>query len=66
VLLVNLLPELFAAQRIAFFGRNVYILYVLEIAQNFRFLLLFCKLSEAGKTLDYQINTSINRHSARQ
>jgi hypothetical protein len=32
VLLVNLVPDLFAVQRIALFGGNVYILYVVEMA----------------------------------
>jgi hypothetical protein len=36
VLLVNLVPNLLAVQRIAFFGGNVHILYVAEMAQNSR------------------------------
>jgi hypothetical protein len=39
VLLVISVPVLFAVQRIADFGGNVYMLYMAEIAQNFRFLL---------------------------
>jgi hypothetical protein len=34
VLLVSLVPNLLAVQRIAFFGENVHILYVAEIAQD--------------------------------
>jgi hypothetical protein len=40
--LVNLVPDLLAVQRIAFFGENVHILYVAELAQNCMFLLLIC------------------------
>jgi hypothetical protein len=40
VLFVILVPGLLAVQRISFFGENVHILYVAEMAQNFRFLLL--------------------------
>jgi hypothetical protein len=43
VLLVNLLPELFAAQRIAFFGRNVHILYMVEMTLDC--MLLLCLLT---------------------
>jgi hypothetical protein len=32
VLLVSLVPDLFAVQKIADFGENVYILYMLEMA----------------------------------
>ena len=44
-------PDLWKVHRIAFFGRNVYILYVAEMAQNFRFLLFlwsFARLKFAG------------------
>jgi hypothetical protein len=49
-------PVLFAVQRIADFGGNVYMLYMAEIAQNFRFLLLLltpehlkkCKVSRCN------------------
>jgi hypothetical protein len=34
MLLVILVPDLLAVQRIAFFGENVYILYVAEIAPD--------------------------------
>jgi len=40
MLLVNLVPNLFAVQRIAFFGGNVHILYVSEIVQDSMLLLL--------------------------
>jgi hypothetical protein len=40
MLLVIWVPNLRAVQRIAFLGGNVHILYVAEMAQNFRFLLL--------------------------
>jgi hypothetical protein len=40
VLLVDLVPNLLAVQRIAFFRENVHILYMTEMAQNSRFLLL--------------------------
>jgi hypothetical protein len=39
VLLVNLVPDLLAVQTIAFFGENVYILYVAEMAHDCMFLL---------------------------
>jgi hypothetical protein len=39
VLLVILVPDLLAVQRIAFFGGNVHILYMTEMTQNFRLLL---------------------------
>jgi hypothetical protein len=39
VLLVNLVPILLAVQRIAFFGENVYILYMAEMAQDCMLLL---------------------------
>jgi hypothetical protein len=32
--LVNLVPNLLVVQRIAFFGGNVYILYMAEMAQD--------------------------------
>jgi hypothetical protein len=38
VLLVNLVPDLLAVQRIAHYGENVYILYVAEMDQYSRFL----------------------------
>jgi hypothetical protein len=37
---INFSPDLARVHRIAFFGGDVYILYVAEMAQNFRFLLL--------------------------
>ena len=40
MLLVNLVPDLLAVQRIAFFGGNVHILYVAEMAQDCIILLL--------------------------
>jgi hypothetical protein len=40
VLLIILVPDLLAVQRIAFFDGNVHILYVAEMVQNSRFLLL--------------------------
>jgi hypothetical protein len=39
VLLVDLVPDLLAVQRIALFGENVHILYVVKIVQNCMFLL---------------------------
>jgi len=40
MLLVNLSTDLLRAHRIAFFGENVYILYVARLAQDCTFLLL--------------------------
>ena len=60
---VNLSTDLLKVDRIAFFGENVYILYVAEMAEDCMFLLFFGVL-KGRKTLDYQINTSMNRHSA--
>ncbi len=37
--LVNLPPDLSRIQRIAFFGENVYMLYMAEMAQDCMFLL---------------------------
>ncbi len=48
MLLVIWVPNLLAAQRIAFFDENVYMLYAIEMAQNFRFLLSFYS-SESSK-----------------
>jgi hypothetical protein len=44
-----LLSILLAVHRIAFFGGNVHILYVAEMAQNFRFLLLTYNLGNPEK-----------------
>jgi hypothetical protein len=51
VLLVYLAPNLLTEQRIAFFGENVYILYVTEMTQNFRVLLLICTPEHPEKVL---------------
>ena len=40
MLLVILVPDLLAVQRIAFFGGNVHILYIAEMAQDCMLLLL--------------------------
>ncbi len=49
MLLVNLVPNLLAVQRIAFFGGNVHILYVAEMAQNSRVLLLMWRSEHPEK-----------------
>jgi hypothetical protein len=49
VLLVVLVPDLLAVQRIAFFEENVHILYMAEMAQNFRLLLLTYTLNHPKK-----------------
>jgi hypothetical protein len=46
MLLVIWVPNLRAVQRIAFLGGNVHILYVAEMAQNFRFLLYLLSLEK--------------------
>jgi len=47
---VDLVPDLLAVQRIAFFGGNVHLLYVAEMAQNSK-LLLFLLTLEGPKNL---------------
>jgi hypothetical protein len=47
MLLVNLLPNLLADQRIALFEENVHILYVAVMAQNNGFLLCFISFGQA-------------------
>jgi hypothetical protein len=49
VLLVNLVPDLLRVHRIAFFGGNVYILYVSKIALDSSVLLLINTLGNPEK-----------------
>ncbi len=46
---VNLSTDLLRVQRIAFFGENVYILYVVEMARNSGLLLLIYTLANPEK-----------------
>jgi hypothetical protein len=49
VLLVDLVPNLLSVQRIALFEENVHILYMSEMTQNFRLLLLTYNLGKPEK-----------------
>ncbi len=49
MLLVSLVPDLLRKHRIADFGGNVYMLYVAEMTQNFRLLLLIYTPEQAEK-----------------
>ena len=66
MLLVSLVPDLFAVQRIALFDQKVYILYLAEIARNSGLLLLSLRsvplkltfasrlFLEVAQTIDYK------------
>ena len=64
MLLVILVPDLVVAQRIAFFGENVHILYVSEMDQNSRFLLLTCTPEHPQKVMISRCNMQFGQIEA--